>query len=260
MELAEEATSHLMDQFILDASLYVDDDGLSYEFLPPGARWDSEEKRMVVQPELIDGDLEIKEDVRTMQEISKMADSICPVLQTTFDCPGNHENGKMPLLDMQQWVEWVENEEGGGGGGGEGGEWELRWEFYRKPCASRTLILARSAMPENCKRSTLTQEALRILRNTSINIPWDRKAELLSDFSLRMKLSGYPEKYRETIILSALTAPGRSCCRRTEQERSPSIGRGPGGGRRGTERKRRKRKAGIEALVAKQTISLYFAP
>ena len=61
-------------------------------------------------------------------------------------------------------------------------------------------------MPERTKRSTLTQEAIRILRNTSSNVPWSRKAEILSDFSLRMKLSGYGEKYRETVILSALAA------------------------------------------------------
>jgi hypothetical protein len=61
-------------------------------------------------------------------------------------------------------------------------------------------------MPDRCKRSTLTQEAVRILRNTSLTIPWARKAELLSDFSLRLKLSGYSASYRETIVRSALAA------------------------------------------------------
>ena len=53
---------------------------------------------------------------------------------------------------------------------------------------------------------TLTQEAIRVLRNTSPAIGWERKAELLSDFSHGMKLSGYGERYRLTIIQSALAA------------------------------------------------------
>jgi hypothetical protein len=199
MTLAEASTSHLLDKFILDSSLYVDDDSLVYEFLPPGARWDGVTGRMELRPELVAGDLLEREDVRTMKEIQQMADSICPVLQTSFDCPGLNQSGKMPLLDLQQWVEWVQREEGGG-------QWEILHEFYRKPCARRTVMLARSAMPDRCKRSTLTQEAVRILRNTSLSIPWARKAELLSDYSLRMKLSGYSATYRETIVRSALAA------------------------------------------------------
>ena len=49
----------------------------------------------------------------------------------------------------------------------------------------------------------MTQEAIRILRNTISDISWDRKAEMLTDFCLRMELSGYPEAYRLTIIQSA---------------------------------------------------------
>jgi hypothetical protein len=52
----------------------------------------------------------------------------------------------------------------------------------------------------------MIQEAIRILKNTSMDIPWERVAEMLSDLCLRMKESGYPEKYRENVILSALSA------------------------------------------------------
>ena len=197
--LAREATYRLVEHFLLDTGIYVDDDFLLFEFLPPGTRWCSERNRMEVIPELVELDLEEKEDVRAMREISKMADSICPVLKTTFDCPGLQECGKMPLLNLQVWVERVEMEGGGR-------EWETLWEYYRKPCATRTLMLARSAMSDRTKRAALTQEAIQILRNCSRTLPWDRRASHLSDFCLRMKISGYGEKYRETIIRSALTA------------------------------------------------------
>ena len=85
-------------------------------------------------------------------------------------------------------------------------EWEVLWEYYRKPCAPRTVMLARSAMADRTKHSTLTQEAIRILRNTSKSIPWSRKAKVLSNFSLWQKLSGYTEWFREIVIRSALGA------------------------------------------------------
>jgi hypothetical protein len=44
------------------------------------------------------------------------------------------------------------------------------------------------------------------LHTLSMDIPWERVAEMLSDLCLRMKESGYPEKYRENVILSALLA------------------------------------------------------
>ena len=195
MSLAKRATSHLMEEFILDAGLYAYDDSLAFDFLPPGTRWCVESQKMEVKQELVELDLQEKEDVRTMIEISKMVDSICQKLKTTFDCPGLHgESDKVPILDLQVWVERIEE------------EWEVVWEYYQKPCASRTLMLARSAMPDRTKRSTLTQEAIRILRNCSHSVPRSRKADLLSDFSLRMKLSGYSESYRATIIRSALAA------------------------------------------------------
>ena len=179
--LASRATSHLMEQFLLETGIYVDDDFLVFEFLPPGARWCDVNRRIEVKQELVEGDLDEAEDLRTIREISRMADSICPVLRTTFDCPSLQQNRKMPLLNLQVWVERVEKEGGGGG------EWEVVWEYFRKPCATRTLMLARSAMSDRTKRSALTQEAIQILRNCSRSLPWARRATHLSDFCLRMK-------------------------------------------------------------------------
>ena len=67
-------------------------------------------------------------------------------------------------------------------------------------------MLARSAMPSRIKRASITQEGLRILTNTSAEITWERKAELLIDLCVRMKLSGYEERWRLNIILSILKA------------------------------------------------------
>ena len=105
------------------------------------------------------------------------------------DFPSKNKDGKLPILDLKVWVS-PEN--------------IILHEFYRKDMSTRIVMMSRSAMPKNMKRSALTQEGIRILKNCSEDIPWERIAQLLSDFSLRMKISGYNERYRHNIIQSSL--------------------------------------------------------
>ena len=70
--------------------------------------------------------------------------------------------------------------------------------------ASQFLIMKRSAMPLGIKRASLIQEGVRILRNTKRSTPWSTKAALLSDFSNRMRISGYHDTYRLHIIQAAV--------------------------------------------------------
>ena len=51
---------------------------------------------MKVMDDLVEQDKNVPEDVRSMQEIVKMANSIFPILQFTGDCPGANKDGKLP--------------------------------------------------------------------------------------------------------------------------------------------------------------------
>ena len=64
-------------------SLYVDDYNFVFHILPPGMRWKDDEKRMEIEQDLIEQDMTMADDVRSMKEIIKMANSICPILQFT---------------------------------------------------------------------------------------------------------------------------------------------------------------------------------
>ena len=55
-------------------------------------------------------------------------------------------------------------------------------------------------MPANMKRTVLTQEVVRICRNTRPELPWEKTAEHLTDFSQRLRASGYDEDYRLQVI------------------------------------------------------------
>ena len=68
------------------------------------------------------------------------------------------------------------------------------------------ILLLESAINSNTKRTILTQECLRRLRNTKIELGEDIRNKHLNDFMLKMKNSGYGPKYRAQILKSALNA------------------------------------------------------
>ena len=139
--------------------LHVDDYNFLYYILEPGTRWIDENETMKVVENLFDQDKEVPEDVRSMDEIVKMAKSICSILQFTGDCPGANTEGKLPILDI---CCWIKNN-------------QVIFEHYRKPIASSLLITQRSAMPDRVKRAAITHMAIKILENTSQDVPWKRK-------------------------------------------------------------------------------------
>ena len=70
--------------------------------------------------------------------------------------------------------------------------------------ANRLTMLHQSAMPDKVKRTTLSQEVIRVLRNCHPDLPWERKLVHLNTLTERMRDSGYPERMREEIIQSGL--------------------------------------------------------
>ena len=68
------------------------------------------------------------------------------------------------------------------------------------------ILLAESAINAGSKRTILTQECLRRIRNTKIELGDGVRNEHLNKFMLKMKNSGYNENYRIQILNSALSA------------------------------------------------------
>ena len=85
------------------------------------------------------------------------------------------------------------------------------YKFYKKSVANPLLMLESSAMPMKIKRNSLVQEGIRRLRNTRRELPWSVKAEILSDFSHKLMISGYGVKFRLEIIQSAVRGYENQC-------------------------------------------------
>ena len=66
--------------------------------------------------------------------------------------------------------------------------------------------MANSALNFSSKRTILTQECLRRLRNTKIELGPEVQNEYLNEFMLKLKNSGYDQKFRAEILDSAMKA------------------------------------------------------
>ena len=122
-------------------------------------------------------------DERTLAELVKIGNTIDPDIQLEYEVPSMHEGGKMPILDLQVWVE----------------DNTLRHMFYKKDIATRYLIHERTALSMKTKREALLQEGLRRIRNTDKLVEQEAMKNILGNFFNDMRLSGYGWKIRSDL-------------------------------------------------------------
>ena len=84
-------------------------------------------------------------DQRTFQILTDIANSIDPNIQFTFDCPSLNDNNRVPVLDLEFWIE----------------NNDIMHAFYKKPISNECIILQRSAMSARIKRETAFNEGLK---------------------------------------------------------------------------------------------------
>ena len=177
----------MFDFSLLMLKYYVDDGNIISTTFPPGARL-CEDGVIRVLDNMIEVDRQTPADQRTALLVCEVGNTISNFIRLTVDYPSKHSNGFMPLLDLQ--VAMCNN--------------KVIYKFYSKPMSSPYVILSNSAMPDKVKRNCLVQECLRRLRNTSRSLDWTLKAEILSDFSNKMRVSGYCARYRLEIVQPAV--------------------------------------------------------
>ena len=186
---------------------YVDDHMGAYRALEKGARWDKDLNQVVYGTEE-EANLDTRPpDTRTMDVVRAAANTINDFIQFTSDTPSNNNNGKLPVLDIQCWVE--------------GGV--IYYKHYRKPVSTQQSLLLESALPARTKRTVQSQEVVRILRNCHPQIPREKKADHLTAFMRRLRASGYSHSYRAQILMSGIK--GHRKMTQVEQEGGRPVNR-----------------------------------
>ena len=105
-------------------------------------------------------------------------------MKFTIDMEENHQDGKIPMLDVCCWRE---------------GKNQFRHSFYEKIVASNLVVMAKSAISQGSKISSLSQEVVRRLRNTGRNIHIMEKIKILKKFMIKMSRSGYGDADRKNV-------------------------------------------------------------
>jgi hypothetical protein len=143
---------------------------------------------LVTIPEEVENDKTAEKDLRTFKVIQDIANDIWPEIQWTMDVPSNYPGGRMPMLDTQVGVS----------------NNMVFFEYYEKPMNTPYCIPARSAHSWTTKRSSLVQEGVRRLLNTSRNSPTTVRRDVMERWDLKLRYSGYKYRFRELVITTAL--------------------------------------------------------
>ena len=130
----------------------------------------------------------------TAELVKRIGDMIHKSIVLETDCPSNHPDKKLPILDLKVWLQESN------------GRNKIMHEFYQKDVSSVATINARSTLPWKTKRTILVQDTLRILKNCHRNLPWEETAKHLTRMSMRLQYSGYDKKFRHDVISTALAA------------------------------------------------------
>ena len=167
---------------------YVDDSNQVAVVPPPNSKYNVNEEKIVIDPEL--DDQNIPKDQRLAEILMNIANSVMNCITMEGDWPSKNKDHKMPILDMKVWT----NEDG-----------IILYQHYEKNVSRKTVLNAKSAHSAACKRGVHTQEIIRRLLNTSIRLQWEEEAApITTEYMRRMKQAGYGEKYRLEVLKHAL--------------------------------------------------------
>jgi hypothetical protein len=129
----------------------------------------------------------VEKDVVTFEVIKQIINTIDPDIQMTGEVPSQSPGGKVPVLDLAMYMK----------------DNRVMFTFYSKPMATRYVIPERSAHPNRVKRTTLIQEGVRRLLNVSPDLPDSVREEVMTEFDVKMRFSGYNKKFRWNVLDSA---------------------------------------------------------
>ena len=168
-----------------------DDILIALDSIEKGSKYES--GKIIIDEDKIKEDENKTEAKVTMEIMKDVAESVDSMLKFTFDTPCSYKENKMPALDIKVNVNHEENE-------------RIDYEFFEKATKNPKVILSDSAISSSSKRTILTQECLRRMRNTKIELGEKIRNKHLNDFMVKLKNSGYNEKYRMEILDSATKA------------------------------------------------------
>ena len=154
----------------------------------------------------------VTEEQTTARIWREVASSITKGIKFTVEMPEDHDNGMVPILDVQARL--TREDLGLDPDGEMVYQDKVEHMFYKKPTANWLLVQEMGALPSRAKFSTLSAEVTRRLRNSSKEIGDQEKASILTNFAKAMQSSGYGDIARAEAIWSGIKGHRNTTARR----------------------------------------------
>ena len=129
----------------------------------------------------------------TLKQFAQMATSIFKCLKFTHDSPEANQTGRMPVLDTEMWLGAEHGRTGIPEDALEAGDaledkerppqTVILQNFYKKKMSNRIPNLEASASPMGQKIATTSQEIIRRLKNSSLDLPPEETEENLKRYT-----------------------------------------------------------------------------
>ena len=96
-----------------------------------------------------DKESEMKSDEEMMILLKMIANSVTKMIKGEEDFPSRHQDGQLPMLDLKIHVDRTDRDE------------PIKFRFYQKPVANKSLVSAYTTLPWGMMYSTLVEEGVR---------------------------------------------------------------------------------------------------
>ena len=143
---------------------------------------------LVLSAETISCQVNKKRDETVMESVLQIGNGIHKTIQLEIDFPSKHHDNKLTILDLKVWIDGINRNDGRSS--------KVLQEFYTKDVSSKMMIHARSAVSWNMKRTSLTQQVLRVMLNCSRLLPWKVTERHVTEMMKRLQFSGYNQMFR----------------------------------------------------------------
>ena len=126
---------------------------------------------------------------KTTEILQSLMNSVCGWLVLTMETEDMFESGLLPTLDLEIGV--MEDN-------------KIIYYYYEKPMVPNMVLHRRSAMPENTRRSTLNQELIRRMVNTSEMASLERRIDIINKYAQKLINSEYSVPQARKAIVEGL--------------------------------------------------------
>ena len=179
------------------AARYIDDIRQAMNALRRGWRWNGKELEHCQEWEQEDKASKKSGAVRTGEVVNKIMDGIYSDLKFTTETGEEFENGRLPTLDMEMWIE----------------NGRILYSYYEKPVAAKTVINQKSALSENTKMASLSQDLIRRMKNTTERLDLKHRIAIIDKYAAKILSSGYSRVQTRRIVVAGLTGYERALAR-----------------------------------------------